>query len=191
MSNAKGGAMFKLVALLAAAGLLAVAAGAGQARAGGGPYTCMGRTCTGQLPPFEDHVAAIQPESSLCGFDIRLDQAGSGYFTAVFDGLAVNGMPTGNFVRGSVHLDITGTVAANGKMLEVQTHETVLFTSEPGRKEVGLAFKMFLPSVGVVLWGRGRLVFDANGNIVFDAGSHPEPEGDITRMQGLCTALAA
>jgi hypothetical protein len=182
MSNTKGGTMFKLIALVAAVGLLAVVAGAGQARAAGNPCVAPTGTCTGSFS-FVDPPQVIEPESSICGFDITLVQSGTGYFTYVVD--AANG-----YIHGTVHLNITGTVSANGKALQVMSADNLLFSPQPGEKEAGLPFKMFLPGLGVVLWGRGLLVFDANGNIVFDAGSHPEPEGDVATMERLCVALA-
>jgi len=156
--------------------------GIGQARAGGGPNPFAGRTVTGSFP-IEDHIDAIQPESSICGFDVRLDQTGTGQFEVLLDA-------NGNFVRGHVLINVTGTVSANGKTLQVLSADNLLFTATPGQTEVGLAFQMFLPGLGVVLWGRGRLVFDADGNIIFDAGSHPEPEGDVETIERVCAALA-
>jgi hypothetical protein len=60
-------------------------------------------------------------------------------------------------------------------------------------EEVGLVFRDFLPSSGVVISDRGRLIFNFDpqtgepyGDPVFEAGPHPELHGDIG---SLCRAL--
>jgi hypothetical protein len=174
--------MFKLIALVATVGSLAAVAGVGQARAAGNPCVAATGTCTGSFPVY-DPPQVIEQESSICGFDITLQDSGRGSFTYVVD--AANG-----YIHGTVHFNVTGTVSANGKTLQVMSADNLLFSLQPGEKEAGLAFQMFSPGLGVVLWGRGLLVRDADENIVFDAGSHPEPEGDVATMERLCAALA-
>jgi hypothetical protein len=52
---------------------------------------------------------------------------------------------------------------------------------------VGLVFRDSAPGVGVVLMDRGRLVFDGNGELVFEARPHPQLHDDFGE---LCSALA-
>lgn len=53
--------------------------------------------------------------------------------------------------------------------------------------DVGLVFRVFLPGGGTVIADVGRLVFDAAGNVAFEAGPHPALHGDFA---GLCAALS-
>jgi hypothetical protein len=52
--------------------------------------------------------------------------------------------------------------------------------------EVGLVFRYALPGLGVVLMDRGRLIFDSDGQVLFEAGPHPELHGDLG---DLCAVL--
>ena len=53
--------------------------------------------------------------------------------------------------------------------------------------EVGLTFRVFWPGGGTVIADVGRLFFDAEGNLIFEAGSHPALHGDFA---ALCAALS-
>jgi hypothetical protein len=51
----------------------------------------------------------------------------------------------------------------------------------------GRAPTYFLPDGGTVIADVGRLVFDAEGNVTFEAGPHPALHGDFA---ALCAALS-
>lgn len=45
-----------------------------------------------------------------------------------------------------------------------------------------------VPGQGLLIKNVGRLVLDANGNVIFEAGTHPTVTGG--NVQGLCDALS-
>ena len=136
--------------------------------------------------PIEEHIAVLEPESTVCGFPISLDFTGQGTFQVFFDDL-------GNFIRVHVVEHSTGTLSANGIELRFASslNRFVDFQNQT-LAEIGLVFRYSGPGVGVVLMDRGRLVWniDATGETVgfptFEAGPHPELHGDFG---GLCAAL--
>jgi hypothetical protein len=144
------------------------------------------RTAHGSFP-IADHVV-IEPDSTTCGFPITLDTTGSGSFSALLDDQGLN-----EYVH--IHIRTSGTLSANGIVLRdisVDNLFTDFFTLT--ERETGIVFRDSFPGGGgVVIMDRGRLVwnFDPNigetvGDPIFEAGPHPELEGDIA---GLCAAL--
>ena len=128
----------------------------------------------------------LEPESTVCGFPVRIDLTGQGIFQIFFDKL---GNPTGaNVLEHS-----TGTLSANGIELRFSSSDNKFYSFASNTlAEVGLVFRYSGPAVGVVLMDRGRLIWniDDNGEMVgpprFEAGPHPELHGDF---DGLCAAL--
>jgi hypothetical protein len=53
--------------------------------------------------------------------------------------------------------------------------------------DVGLVFRGFLPHGGTVIADVGRLVLDAEGNLLFEAGRHRALRGDFA---ALCAELS-
>ena len=87
----------------------------------------------------------------------------------------------------------SGKLSANGIDLRFASTDNKMYDLENQTvAEVGLVFRYSAPGVGAVLMDRGRLIWniDANGEMVgdpiFEAGPHPELNGDF---RGLCTAL--
>ena len=58
---------------------------------------------------------------------------------------------------------------------------------DQGFLELGLNFHLSLPSGGTVLIDAGKLHFDNEGNLVFEAGNHQFEDGDFG---ALCAALS-
>jgi hypothetical protein len=56
--------------------------------------------------------------------------------------------------------------------------------------DVGLVFRVFLPSGGTVIADVGRLVFVAEDNVLFEAGPHPALHGGTLRRTQLSSAVA-
>jgi hypothetical protein len=140
---------------------------------------------TGQFP-IEDHIAVLEPESTECGFPVRVDLSGQGTFQVFFD-------QQGVAVGANVAEHSAGTLSANGIALRFSSSDNKHYDFQAGTlAEVGLVFRYSGPKVGVVLMDRGRLIWnvDANGEMVgaptFEAGPHPELNGDFG---GLCAAL--
>jgi hypothetical protein len=165
---------FRALGLLAC--LIAVATALSPEEAG----ASSDRTVTGRFP-IDEHIAVFEPESSVCGFPISAQLTGEGTFQVFLDA-------DGNFVRGHVLLRISGTLSANGIAIRFGRSDNQFFELDGTVTEVGLVFRDSLPGLGVVLMDRGRLVFDGDGQLVFEAGPHPQLHGDYGR---LCAALTA
>jgi hypothetical protein len=159
--------------LIAFAIAVAASLGAGHASANSS------RTITGQFP-IDQYHAVFEPESTVCGFPISAALTGRGTFQVLLDA-------EGNFVRGHVLFRISGTLTANGITIRFARSDNQFFELDGTVTEVGLVFRDLLPGLGVVLMDRGRLVFDGDGQLVFEAGPHPQLHGDYG---GLCAALA-
>jgi hypothetical protein len=164
---------------------LACLMGVTSAVAGGQTPAVAATPITGQFP-IEAHIAVLEPESTVCGFPIRLDLTGQGIFQIFFDKL---GNPTG----ANVLEHISGTLSANGIELRSSSSDNKFYDfGSSTLVEVGLVFRYSGPVVGVVLMDRGRLIWniDDTGEMVgpptFEAGPHPELQGDLG---GLCAAL--
>jgi hypothetical protein len=142
---------------------------------------------TGQFP-IEEHIAVLEPESSVCGFPISLDFSGQGTYQVFLD---ADGNPTGAHV---VEV-ISGALSANGITIRTQSADNLNFDfGQNTVVETGLVFQYRLPGTGVVLMDRGRLVWNIDpetgemvGPPVFEAGPHPQLHGDYG---DLCAALA-
>ena len=136
--------------------------------------------------PIDDHFV-VEPDSTICGFEITLDITGRGTFTARLDDQGLN-----EWVH--VHERTVGTLSANGIELRDFSSLNEFFDFRTlTNVEVGLVFRDKFLGGKVVLMDRGRLIwnFDPNtgepvGDPVFEAGPHPELHGDI---EGLCAAL--
>jgi hypothetical protein len=163
--------------LLAIASLASVI-GVSSALAGGQAQASPTTPFTGHFP-IEEHVAVLEPESTVCGFPISLDFSGQGTFQVFFDA-------QGNIVRIHVLERVTGMLSANGISLRFMGSDNQFFDLDGTVTEVGLVFRYALPGVGVVLMDRGRLSFDGDGELLFEAGPHPQLHGDYG---GLCAAL--
>jgi hypothetical protein len=137
--------------------------------------------------PIEEHIAVLEPESSVCGFPISWDVSGQGTFQVFFD---ADGNPTGAHVLGVT----SGELSANGITLRVRQADNKRFDFvENTVVETGLVFQYQLPGTGVVLMDRGRLVWNIDpetgemiGEPIFEAGPHPELHGDFG---DLCAVL--
>jgi hypothetical protein len=89
--------------------------------------------------------------------------------------------------RVQVEEDISGTLSANGRSVSQSSHTASIFNLVTGTEtDVGIIIRVFLPDGGTLYLDRGRLVVDADGNVVFEAGPHPSLHGDFP---GLCAAL--
>ena len=117
--------------------------------------------------PHED-TFIDEGASAACGFDVLVDVSG--------------------IQRVQVHGNIEGTLSANGITLrEIEHGQTFYDLTDGSQTLVGLIFRVFLPHGGTVIADVGRLVFDAEGNVTFEAVPHPALHGDFA---ALCAALS-
>lgn len=118
--------------------------------------------------------------SAACGFDVRFEVSGIQTVQVLFDA-------AGNPIRVQVHNNLDGTGSANGITLrELEHGQAFIDLVEGTDTEIGLLFRLLLPGGGTVIADVGRLVFDAEGNLSFEAGPHPALHGDFA---ALCAAL--
>lgn len=118
--------------------------------------------------------------SAACGFSITFDQLDQGTYQLFFD-------QQGNLTRVQVQTLTNGTATANGITLLEHGRENNFYNLVTGiQMDASLEFRVWLPGLGVVIMDTGRLLFDADGSVVFEAGPHPALEGDFT---ALCAAL--
>jgi len=167
---------------LQATTLLACVIAVTSALAGGQARASSIRTFTGHFP-IEEHIAVLEPESTLCGFPISLDFNGQGTFEVFFDA-------EGNLVRGHILEHSTGTLSANGIELRFTSTDNQFFDLRTlTLVEVGLVFRYSAPGVGVVLIDRGRLIWnlDDDGPPIFEAGPHPALHGDLGELCAVLT----
>jgi len=137
--------------------------------------------------PIGGETNALEPESSLCGFDIAAVSSGTANFQVFFD-------EAGEPSRIHVHAMSTGTLSGNGITLTSRQSLNQFFDFEDSTAiEVGLVFRNAGPGIGVALMDRGRLVWSVDPvtgewafPAVFEAGPHPQLHGDAA---GLCEAL--
>jgi len=121
---------------------------------------------------FVDHeVCAPAP----WGFDVNATEHEYGTFKVFFDG-------AGNVTRINVHLNYDATIAANGRTIYERDTWT-LFLYPNGSREAGLTVHI-QGAGGIVQLDAGQIVFDADGNVRFVRGPHPQFNGEV-----FCPAL--
>jgi hypothetical protein len=134
----------------------------------------------------ERHVLSFDELFStedFCGFPTRFEWVGTGYGTVFTDA-------DGNFVRQRDRIGETLTVShpAADTSVSGSDHYSIQFRASDGTfTRVGLWFHLTLRGGGLILHDVGRVVFDDEGDMVFDAGQHQWLSGDV---RALCDALA-
>jgi hypothetical protein len=81
----------------------------------------------------------------------------------------------GTPVRLQIKVNVAGVVTnpETGESVENPAHTTVFVDLVEGTEaQVGLVFNATVPGVGVVFHDVGRVVYDAAGNLMFEAGPH-------------------
>jgi hypothetical protein len=138
------------------------------------------RADTGSFP-IEDHF--VDPGASdACGFPVSVDLVGIARFQVRFDA-------DGNPIDLALHISRTGTLSGNGVTLsEFDRINMFVDLRTGGQTEIGIEFRVSPVGGSPVAFDRGRLLFDADGNVTFVAGPHPALDGDF---ELLCDALGA
>jgi hypothetical protein len=137
-----------------------------------------GRVETGAFP-VEDHFVDTGA-SDACGFLVTDDHAGIGRYEVRFDA-------AGNATNVTIHTNTTGTITGNGVSLPQIGHDNLFIDLQTGgQMEVGIVFRVSSAGFAPAIFDRGRLLFDGNGDLTFEAGPHPALDADFS---GLCAAL--
>lgn len=141
----------------------------------------------GAVPPekvvIEDlHIEQV--DSTSCDFPFLEVFDGRVTITTFFD-------DEGNPTRLTFHLPFHGTLTNEATGESVSADQVLQLTVdlvEGTESDVGLRFRVTFPGLGVVLLDAGKIVFDADGNVVFEAGPHQVVNEDFA---GFCAALAS
>jgi hypothetical protein len=121
-------------------------------------------------------------ESGICPFHITFHQFGTFKAAEYFDN---NGFNYKTIITVGPGGQFTITVTAKGTTLTMQNQAApvvITFNADGSRATEtfhGPTFKFTLPGSGVVLLEAGRLMFDGDGNVVFEAGPHQLLDGDV------------
>jgi hypothetical protein len=117
--------------------------------------------------------------SGTCGFTVTETDTTTRHFEEFFDN-------SGTPIRFQLEENYTGFFSANGLTVNTAGAGIGIFGANGGEANAGIDIRVSLAGGGILYIDRGRLVFDGNGNLVFEAGPHPSLQGDIP---GLCAAL--
>jgi hypothetical protein len=118
---------------------------------------------------------------ATCGFEITAHLAGTATVQLIRDA-------DGTTTRIQIHVNATGTFSANGLSLAQATDDNrVIDLVKATETDVGIPIRLSIPRAGVLTLDVGRLVFNADGNLAFEAGSHPGLHGESGGE--ICAAL--
>lgn len=142
-------------------------------------------------------AAAVPPEKIVIE-DIHIEQVDSTScdfpFLEVFDGrvtITTFFDNEGNPIRIQFHLPFHGTLTNEATGESVSADQVLQLTvdlEEGTESDVGLRFRVIFPGLGIALLDAGKVVFDADGNVVFEAGPHQIVNEDFAEF---CAAFAA
>jgi hypothetical protein len=134
---------------------------------------------TFRFPIEEDFVD--EGASAACGFPVTVHLEGFVVGQVTFD-------ETGEPIRFRFVTNATGTISGNGISLpEADRTVTFVDVADETVSEIGIVFRVSALDGGVVIFDRGRLVFDESaGVLLFEAGPHPGLDGEFN---ALCAAL--
>jgi hypothetical protein len=123
-----------------------------------------------------------QVDSTSCDFPFREVFDGRVTITTFFD-------EQGNPTRVTFHLPFHGTLTNEATGESVSADQVLVETDDLEEGTIswlGLRFRVTFPGLGVVLLDAGKIVFDADGNVVFEAGPHQVVNEDFAEF---CAAL--
>jgi len=132
---------------------------------------------------FED-IHIEQVDSTSCDFPFLEEFDGRVTITTFFD-------DEGNPTRVAFHLPFHGTLTNEATGESVSADQVLNETDdlEKGTQSfTGLRFRVAFPGLGVVLLDAGKIVFDRDGNVVFEAGRHQVFNEDFAEF---CAAFAS
>jgi hypothetical protein len=142
-------------------------------------------TSTGYARATAPRIERVDESSSFtlnfCPFPIRATSRFTGTQTLYFD-------KRGNVERTLLHLYTfaTWTNPRSGQSLIERDHLFAIVYPDLSSWDIGLNYHLSLPRGRVILVDAGKLVGDADQNIVFEAGRHPIEDGDVAAM---CAAI--
>lgn len=119
--------------------------------------------------------------SNLCSFPIRVRTRITGIETLFFNN-------QGDTLRDELHLFVYAVWRnpSSGKWVIESDHVNNVIYPDNGFTNIGLNFRLSLPGGRTVLIDAGKLVFNEDGEVIFEAGKHQVSDGDVG---ALCAAL--
>jgi hypothetical protein len=129
--------------------------------------------------------------TDACGFPVDLRVDGSFKITDYFDNSGTLFKEIVNNFGGPFTL--TAINPANGKSTTTRSQTVVAITkfnpdgSVASSSSSGLTYNFVVPGLGTILQSTGRLVFDSNFDVVFQAGPHDFDDGNSAAF---CNYLA-
>jgi hypothetical protein len=142
-----------------------------------------------------DSASAAEPETETThkegtaviancgGFKVLDDFVEDGRMTTFFDSA---GNP--DYARVYVQIrDFFYNSKTGEGFAETNTISTVIDLQSGAEETVGLPYHVTVPGEGVVLLDAGKVIFNAEGEVVFEAGLHQVLSGDTEKF---CDALA-
>ena len=139
-----------------------------------------GRATAGSFQ-IEDHYIDTG-SSDVCGFPVQIDLHGIIRYEVRFDA-------NGDAVALVLHVIRSGTASGNGVTLTEFDRDTQLIDLVAGTtREVGIVFRISVPGGTAVVFDRGMILVDGDGNFVQVSGPHPALDGDFEQF---CAALGA
>lgn len=138
------------------------------------------RSASGTFPIVDNFVDP--GASAACGFPVSAALTGLGRYEIHFDA-------SGNPTSLSLQLRRTGTMSGNGVTLSEFDQDNHFIDLQSGTdREVGIVFRVSTLLGAPAIFDRGRIIFDGDGTLTFEAGPHPALDGNFS---GLCAALGA
>jgi hypothetical protein len=141
--------------------------------------TALGAPPTNEVTVIVD---AVTVDTEICadfGFAVEFVETGTFKVRTFYD-------REGNIVKtilSNFNVRYISTASANGKTLSTN-YPLVFITRGDADIRVGLRNAYHVPGAGVVLLDAGRLIFDANGDVVFEAGQHELLNGSVDAFCG-------
>ncbi len=112
------------------------------------------------------------------GFDVFVPvEHEYGFFDVFFD-------RHGDVTKVRVHTNYDATITANGKIIHERDTWTTFFYPDGTSRDAGLTVHIQGPG-GIVMRDAGQIGYDADGNVVYTHGPHPQLNGET-----FCPALA-
>ena len=124
-------------------------------------------------------VDAVSVDTEIFGLAVEFVENGTFKVRTFYD-------REGNIVKtilSNFNVRYISTASANGKTLGTN-YPLVFITRGDADIRVGLRNAYHVPGAGVVLLDAGSLIFDANGDVVFEAGQHVLLNGSVDAFCG-------
>jgi hypothetical protein len=136
-----------------------------------------------RAPAVEEFPISDEFDLPCGGFTVHVSYAGFGRATTYFN-------EAGDPIRLQIHTTVHGSAVntSTGRSLSDDESAVVSIDLLTGETTInGAPAHVTAPGEGIVIHDTGRIVFDANWNVTFEAGPHDQ--ADQGPFQAYCSAL--